>query len=128
MTQSAPRIDVLADEGFLEESKGARGARLFRSSRPYRESEDDHQDAVDSEDTTSPRPLPDLSLDLTSTHSSTSPTEPPYGGDGRGEVDLSQVALPNLSLVAAGAKAPSLPADAPDWEHAYQLRKLEREL
>jgi hypothetical protein len=37
-------VDVLVDEGFLEESKGARGARLFRSVRPYREDEDDFQD------------------------------------------------------------------------------------
>ena len=71
------------------------------------------------------RPLPDLSLDLTSTPTSSSPKAPPYGGDGRGEVDLSQVAVPDLSLVATGPKAPSLPADAPDWERAYWVRKLE---
>jgi hypothetical protein len=93
-------VDVLVDEGFLDESKGPRGARLFRSVRPYREAEDDFQDSGSSEDATSPRPLPDLSHDLLSTPSSTSPNEPPYGGDGRGGIDLSQVSLPDLSLAA----------------------------
>lgn len=94
-------VDVLVDEGFLDESAGPRGARLFRSQRPYREAEDDFRDVESEAAPTSPRPLPDLSQVLRSTPTPTSPTAPPHGGDGRGGVDLSQSPLPDFVPLAA---------------------------
>lgn len=106
-------IDVLVEEGFLEESRGSRGARLFRSARPYREDADDFQDGVYDDDATSPRPRPDLALDLKSIPSSTSPKAPPYGGDGRGGDDLAHSPRPDLALDSVAMESPKA---APECE------------
>lgn len=65
-------LAALVTEAFVEESAGPRGARMFESLEPYRETAD-----------TSPRPRPDLAPEPGIT---TSPPRPsPYGGAKAGE-------------------------------------------
>lgn len=70
-------LELLVDEGYVDESEGARGARLAESVISYRE-------ATDSMTPTSPRPRPDLAPEGQETTSPLAPT--PYRGGEAGDL------------------------------------------
>lgn len=69
-------LETLVDEGYATRTDGPNRAKLFTSTRPYRES-------TDTPPTGSPTVRPEFALDLRSSQSSGFALDPPYGGEGR---------------------------------------------